>query len=319
MNIIKKDKTDYKNISIQLAFSDHFFFSSKGRESLRRAISIPVRYNKGTTLLEVLIALVLFTFIAASLMRMTNTTINYQKKITRNIQDVKWSRNIYQVIRTDIRNAFYATDVNATIYISFIKQNQTDSNAEADINKLAKKNNLSQRQKIQLQTELTEFEEQLISPYLSRTVLFVGGFEGTQNQLDISSFSTAHAREEGRSSDQSIITYYLKTCKNRETHKIQSNCLWRKSTPITTQNTNPEEGDNEVVLLENVQTFELLYYSISTNEWLNTWKTGPNERNILPAAIQIKVEFKNRKKQSIKSELKIPLHYSFILPVQGGY
>ena len=274
------------------------------------------RYNKGTTLFEVLIALVLFTFIAASLMRMTNTTINYKKKITRNVQDVKLSRNISQVIRTDIRNAFYATDVNTTIYSSFIKRNQTNSNAEADINTLAKKNNLSQKQKTQLQTELTEFEEQLIAPYLSRTVLFVGGFEGTKNHLRISTFSPAYTLENGTSNDQIIITYYLKTCKNREDNKIQSNCLWRRSSPIKTQNTESEEGENEIVLLENVKNFELLYYNISTNEWLNTWKTGPNERNTLPAAIQIKMEFKNRKKQNIKSELQIPLHYSFILPVQ---
>ena len=287
MNIIKKDNKNYKN-------------------------------NKGTTLLEVLIALVLFTFIAASLMRMTNTTINYQKKISRNVQDIKWSRNIYQIIRTDIRNAFYATDMNAALHISFIKQNQTDSNNNKDINKLARENRLSQTQRTQLKTELEEFEEQLIAPYLSRTVLFVGGFEGQENQLNISSFSTAYNQGEGTSNDQNVITYYVKSCKSREDDKVQTNCLWRKSSPITTQNTVSEEEENEVVLLENVQNFELLYYSISTNEWLNTWKTGPAEENILPAAISIKVEFKDRKNQNIKTELKIPLHYSFILPVQRG-
>ena len=274
--------------------------------------------NKGTTLLEVLIALVLFTFIAISLTRMTDTTLKYKKKITRNVQDVKFSRNIFQVIRTDIRNTFYATDVNAITHIALIKQNQKDSASNPDNNKLAKQNNLSQKQKTQLQTEWTEFEERFIAPYLSRSILFAGGFEGKENSLHISAFSKTHSMEGNESSDQNIITYYIKSCKNRENNKEQSDCLWRKSSPLTNQNTETTEDGNELVLLEKVKNFELLYYNMSTNEWLKTWKTGPNERNTLPAAIHIQVEFENTKKQTVKNEFKIPLHHQFILPVQRG-
>ena len=255
--------------------------------------------KKGMTLLEVLIALTLFTVISISLVRMTSKTTQYRKKITLNMQDTKYSRNILQIIRKDIRNIFYTTDMNALTHVLFRKQSQkpSDSNTEA-------------------QTKLKKFEE-TVEPYLFQTIPVSGGIIGKTNSLHIASLSNIHIQENAKSSDQNAITYYLKPCKNRENKKEKiSSCLWRKFSSVITQDLENLKDYDEFVLLEKVKVFQLSYYSKSSNEWLNEWKTGPNERNFLPSAIHIEIEFENKKKQSIKQNINVPLHQQFILPVE---
>ncbi len=269
--------------------------------------SIMKRLNvKGTTLLEVLIALVLFTSIAISLMRMTDTTLKYKTRITRNVKDVKFRRNIFQIIRKDIRNAFYITDINALIYSPFIIPNElVDSNEPG-----------SPKRYTALQKKWEEFKAKEITPYIYPIVRSSGGFIGKQDSLYITSFSNLPTREDAESSDQNIVVYYLKNCRNRENNKTQSTCLWRKFSSFINQEMENLKDYKEFALLEKVKKFQLSYYSISTNEWLKEWKIGPDDRNILPSAIHITIEFEDKKKQLVKNEIKIPIYQQFILPVQ---
>ena len=246
--------------------------------------------KKGMTLLEVLISLVLFAVISISLMRMTDTTIQYRKKITKNIKNIKLSRNALQIIKKDIRNIFYTQDMNAFAHLL------TPQNEEG---------------------LFADFEKTMITPYLFNKIHISGGIIGKPNSLHIASFSNVRTQENAKFSDQNIIIYYLKPCKSREQSKENSTCLWRKFSFIINQDMDNLKNYNEFVLLEKVKKFQLSYYNISSNDWLQEWKTGPNERNFLPAAIHIKIEFENKRKQLVKREIKLPLHHSLILPVQG--
>ena len=257
-------------------------------------------------MLEVLIALILFTFMAVTLMRMTDKTLKYQKKITRNVKDIKFRRNVFQILRADIRNSFYISDNNSILHQPLWRQ--LDKALFPPTEESASPNGLK--------SQLADFKEKQIKPYLYRGFYSLGRFIGTEKRLLMTSFSYVSHRSSD--SGQHIVLYYLKDCKNRNNNKITSLCLWRGFSPNINQNPEELRDYQAFALLEQVKNFQLSYYSISTNEWSKEWKTGPKDQNILPSALHIIIEFENKKKQLVKNEIKIPIHQQFILPVQGN-
>ncbi len=257
-------------------------------------------------MLEVLIALILFTFMAVTLMRMTDKTLKYQKKITRNVKDIKFRRNVFQIIRADIRNSFYISDINSFLHQPLSKRT----------NKAPFREEEGSTAPGGLKSQLEAFEEKEIRPYLYHDLYSSGSFIGTQDRLRITSFSYVPGREDENADDRNIVVYYLKDCKSRKNNKIKSLCLWRRFSPDINQDTQELKDYEEFALLERVKKFQLSYYSISTNEWTKEWKTGPKDQNILPSAVHIIIEFEDKKKQLVKNEIKIPVYQQFILPVQ---
>ena len=274
------------------------------------------RNAKGFTLLEILIALTLFTFISISLIRMTDKTIQYKKKITRNIKDTKSSRIALQIIRKDIRNAFYRKDMNVLTYNEVLSSQDNST----DIDSHNRSQRSSQNNKITAQ--LKEWMELEVLPYKpfmhSSSGIGTVGIVGKNDALYITSRSYIRNHENEKSSDQNTITYYLKSCKSREDQKKKSTCLWRKFSPDIYKNIEniPTSDYKEFVLLEKVKIFELSYYDFPSNEWFSEWRTGNNRRNTLPDAIRIKIEFENKRKQIVKQELHVPLHQQFLLPIE---
>jgi len=76
------------------------------------------------------------------------------------------------------------------------------------------------------------------------------------------------------------------------------------------------EDYQEFVLLEKMKKFQVSYYDFYTNEWLTQWKIGPDENSYLPSAVHIRIEFENNRNQLIKTEMNIPVHQQFILPIK---
>ena len=266
--------------------------------------------KKGLTLLEVLITLSLFTFISISLVRMTKKTTEYKKKVTKSIKNTRYSRNVLQIIRKDIRNIFYTKDMNALTHVLWRKENQKNANRNPK-----KPTEKASQKQIEQQSKLKAFKN-TVESYLFTSIPFSGGIIGKTNSLHITSLSNTHNQESDKNSDQSTITYYLKPCKDRENKKEESSCLWRKFSLVINQELDNLKDYDEVVLLEKVKKFQILYYDKFSNEWLREWKIGPNEKNFLPSSILIEIEFEDRKKQSVKQEINVPLHQQFILPLE---
>ena len=283
-----------------------------------------IKNTKGFTLIEVLIALSLFTFISISLMRMTDKTVQYRKKITRNIKDTKSSRTALQIIRKDIRNIFYRKDMNVLIYNEvFNSQEESDnSQSQSSSQRQPQRRSKKKSQQQQVDERLNEWMELEVLSYRPfmhpSSGIGTVGIMGKNDALHITSRSYIRNQENEKASDQNTIIYYLKSCKSREDQKKQSTCLWRKFSPDIYQDIENISPSNykEFVLLEKVKKFELSYYDLPGNDWLREWQTGQNKRNTLPYAIHIKMEFENRRKQLVKQELHIPLHQQFLLPAQ---
>ena len=265
-----------------------------------------MKKNRGLTLIEVLIALTLFTFISFYLFRITDATLQYRKKMTRNLKDNQFSRNAEQVLKQDIRNIFYKPDINNLVYTKAIKGQKP----RAELIKLADNKSKS------VESQTAQFElsmrDTIVGYQGSKPVVFLGGLIGKRDQLHLSSLSRMGGG--GGGGDQNAITYYLKNCKNRISQK-ENLCLWRKSSVVLEQELDNLKDYSELVLLEKVKKWDISYYDLSTNEWKNEWKTGLNERGILPSAIRMQLEFEDSRKKLIKKQLQITLHQSMILPV----
>lgn len=281
---------------------------------------IPLKRNKnGMTLLEVVIALILFTFMAISLTRLTNSAIKYRKRVTQNTKITKFSRNVLQIIRKDIRNIFYTQDMNSVAHISFRKQNPLSDLATPQPQKRENQGKairttekeIKNKQKKQ---QLIEFEITQIEPYMLKLSTLSGGITGTENSLRISSLSYTRNQNNEQTSDQNLIVYYLKPCKSRDKSKEESSCLWRKFSTMINQKLSDLKYYDEFVLLEKMKTFQVSYYNMYSNEWKTEWKTGPNDKNILPSVIRIKIEFENKKKTIVKQDIHLPLYQQVLMP-----
>ena len=213
-----------------------------------------INNTKGMTLLEVIISVALFSVIAVSLMRMTDTTIQYQKKITQNITDIHYQRNFLQILRKDLRNVFFIYDINAklqTLYIQRIRQTQQLNLRGSPI-----------------RTSL----DPIISnnPYFHSTDPQYGGVKGTQDSLHIGSFSNIRTQKDEKASDQNIISYYLKPCKSRlDTSKEMKSCLWKRVSKYPEKIIEDPETFEEYVLLEDVVELHIAYFNIFNNSMVN--------------------------------------------------
>ena len=302
-------------------------FKNKNPKTNNRYFILKTINKNGITILELLFSLVLFTAISISLMRMTDKTIQYKKKVTNNMKAIKTSRNVVQIIKKDILNIFYTQDINALNYRNFfsaesglsltVTQRFNASKNESDresSNRQTQEKVLKQNQ--QIYDGLMEFTETNVKPFIPNKVSFSGGIIGKEDSLHLVSLSYIQNQENEKKSDQNIVIYYLKDCKSRENNKEQSTCLWRKFSTRTNQDLEDPKDYSEFVLLERVKKFELYYYNGASKEWLKEWKTGNNQRRVLPAAIQVTIEYENKRKKTVKSLIHSALHQQFILPVQ---
>ena len=300
---------------------------TKNQKVNNRCFILKTINKKGITILELLFSLVLFTAISISLMRMTDKTIQYKKKVSNNMKEIKASRNVAQIIKKDILNIFYTRDINAFNYRNFFSAESGLSltftqRFDAPKNKNDNENSDQQaeetifKQNQQIRDGLMEFTETHVKSYIPNKVLLSGGIIGKNDSLHLVSLSYIQNQENEKKSDQNIVIYYLKECKSRENNKEQSTCLWRKFSTHTNQNLEDPKDYSEFVLLERVKKFELYYYNGASKEWLKEWKTGYNERSVLPSAIQITIEYENKRKKAFKSLIHSALHQQFILPVQ---
>ena len=163
---------------------------------------------------------------------------------------------------------------------------------------------------------------------MQKAPILSAGVNGTEDQLSISSLSWTRNRENEKTGDQNLIVYYLKHCKTRiknqeksqtknQTQNKESLCLWRKFSTMINQNLEDLKFSTEFVLLEKVKKFHLSYYNMYSSEWKKEWKTGPKDKNILPSAIHITIEFENRKKQIVQQETHLVLNQQTLIPPTG--
>ncbi len=256
-----------------------------------------VNNSLGMTLVEVVFALMLFSAMAVSLMRMTNTTISYRKSITHNLRDFNRQQIHLSLMEKDLKNTFLVEDLNAMLHTGFKKSDKMSP--------------LPFRQEGE---NLRNDNPSLFSDsFMPETATWTGGLKGTTDTLSLRTLSYVRSGENEKFSDQVSVLYYLRPCKNREKNKKDfSSCLWRKYSGdlykelYTGKTDEADQKIRENVVLENVTHFQISYFHLRRREWASEWDT--KDTGHLPLVVRFQLEFKSQKNRTIKQELNVPLY-----------
>ncbi len=260
--------------------------------------------SKAFTLLEVMIAMTLFSVMALFLMRITDSGVRYQKIITKNVKNIRSIRSVWQVLRQDFYNVFLVKNKHVLLH--------------SELMRLApdRKNNNLSRRGVPSPEGLDDYGRSRnvpkeSSPRPPTKPPLVGQFKGTDEQVYFTTLSHGHTSVLSPQSDSTLVFYYLKACPHKDTNKAQR-CLWRKSFLDITADPEKAENGTEFLLLENVNKIKLAYFNILDNEWKNQWPMGVQSSNLLPVAVKIVLVFQNKKKQIVTKQLILPIHRNYI-------
>lgn len=257
------------------------------------------RQDRGFTLIEVIIALFILSFLSLFTVQAIQRAIRDKAKIQKDIDKNSTLRDALRVMERDVNLAFNYRDVYTTLYnqaqderkkIALQPKKVTDSGTGSS--GLSDKGTTSTpvtTTGAPSQIDETKYQHK---PEDKIKTQFIGEAEA----MNFTSLSNVRMMEGTMISSQAEIGYHLKSCRRRSTQETSSNCLWRRVSNYLHEDIT-RNGD-ETVLLENVTFFKLRYLGPGKqDEWLDTWMS--NERGDdatkgkFPYAVEITLEVRD--------------------------
>ena len=244
--------------------------------------------QKGFTLIEVLISLVLFVSISLSLMNVINQTIRAQDQVSQWIKKSRIMKNVSYMIQKDIQNvirtrntAHWAFDS----YIGYLKENGYDDF---------------------IQTYLSAEDQNFL---YSQSFPFTGLAGKTQElYMTLSTNGTNIVK----------VAYMMEACKNKKELSIESQCLVRKTSSLL-QNHELTDLDSDSTqvqnLIENIESFHLEYFDPDSKEWTTEFlPPSPSQQTTyIPMTLPLAIKMKITKPSDQNSlEMNIPIYQSIL-------
>lgn len=247
-----------------------------------------MRNRRGFTLIEVIIALVILSFLSLFTVQSIQKALQTKAKVQKDIDKNSTIRDALRIMERDINMAFNYRDINIELFNETQKARQkrgagtgtTSPAAGAPVPPVPP-----------VPTNPTDPNK-----YALKQEKIWTQFIGEPNSLDFTSLSNVRMQEDSPISQQAEIGYKLKPCRRRSTQEQSSQCLWRRVANYFHEDITKD--GQETVLLENVKEFKLRYLGPGRDdEWVDTWIT--NERgddqtkNKFPYAVEITLEVKD--------------------------
>lgn len=269
--------------------------------------------SRGFTLIEILVSMSILAFISLYTYQSIERGARMKVKVQKDISRYSGVRDAMKVIERDINLAFNYRDINIDLYNEMGKMRQQQAQ--------------QQQQQQQQQPppggqnppgQQQQQQQQQAKAFTPKEQKILTGFLGGPNDLNFTSLS--HIRSGGniQDSDQAEIGYFLKDCRNRSNKKWQSQCLWRRDTPIIDDDlTKGTDGSGvEQVLLENVTRFDLRYLGAEKpEEWVKQWFTNEKgedyQRGKFPWAVEVTIETQNKNDKADK-----PVAMTMVVPLR---
>jgi general secretion pathway protein J len=114
--------------------------------------------------------------------------------------------------------------------------------------------------------------------------VFHGRRQGRGARLDFTSFSHRRLYRDAHESDQNELGYFITEHRDEETRQTHRVLVRRESRRI---DDDPEEGGQQMILVDEVREFELDYFDPISLQWVDGWDTAGTEMNRLPAQVRI--------------------------------
>ena len=138
----------------------------------------------------------------------------------------------------------------------------------------------------------------------SHETVFIGQDHGDEDRVDFATFTHERRYRDVNESDQAEVGYFV--VDDKEISGQQN--LIRRESPLL--DTEPLEGGQYLILVENVVAFNLEYYDLELNEWQDTWDSNDEtaEVDILPYQVRIKLTAKDRRDNEVTYGTQIPIY-----------
>lgn len=138
----------------------------------------------------------------------------------------------------------------------------------------------------ELQSAFVSMDVNVNAQLASMHTVFHGRREGRGSRIDFTSFSHRRMFRDAHESDQNELGYFLREHRDEET-RVSSRVLVRRESRRIDDN--PEEGGQQMILVEGVREFELDYFDSANLQWVDGWDTAGTETNRLPAQVRIRL------------------------------
>lgn len=151
-----------------------------------------------------------------------------------------------------------------------------------------------------------------LSPQLaSMHTVFHGRRQGRGSRLDFTSFSHRRLYRDAHESDQNELGYFITDHRDDETHETTRVLVRRESRRI---DDDPEEGGQQMILVDEVREFELDYFDPVSLQWVDGWDTAGTEMNRLPAQVRIRLVvpslLNHRHDETYVTRVNVPITYA---------
>jgi len=239
--------------------------------------------QKGFSLIEVLISVVIFAFISLMTTQALKNQQNAKSKVDEKLDTYQAIRSSFAILRKDLCNI-----LNLNPQIDFIPFGHLPPSArtEPDLVDPAKLENYIE----------TNY------PYLK----FKSFFFGEATSLNFSSVSHFRLYGENHESEQAEVGYFIE--KDRD-YPDRSN-LFRRESPVIDDK--PEAGGSTYVLLEDLAEVKFRYYDAANDQWQTKWDSN-NESTYgeLPDLIELTLIVNSRHPNRVDQVEKIEITTNF--------
>ncbi len=253
-----------------------------------------IRKSNGFTLIELVIALMLLTFLSVFTAQSIQRALKDKTRLQGDLDRSARLRGTLSVMERDLNLALNHRDLGIELHnlaIS-VKTASTPAGgappgnppppATPPIGGSGSTNPVNQHPQMQPKKEM-----------------LLTQFVGEAEKLNFATASLVRTEKDSPTSDVGEVGYSLKTCNSRFDPSKSSKCLWRRTSSII--DTDPLLGGTETPLLEDVKELKFRYLGpLKPEEWQETWESsnsGPAEtKGILPNAVEITLEIQDKDK-----------------------
>lgn len=236
-----------------------------------------MKRNAGFTLVEVLIAVTILATLSMLAARSIQQAIRAKTSIQSQIDDVSRLRDALRLMERDVNLAYNHRDFEKEIN-DLIKKMRTGATGAP----VPPGGNLP-GQPAQFQPSIPP-DPPREAPRIDPTTHFVG----TSETLSFVTMNNARMLKNSRQADFLEVGYSVKDCRSADGTR-STRCLWRRSAQVVDRDVTL--GGDEVVLLEDVNEFELQYIGQGKQDWVTTWRTDQGgdavTRGRFPQAVEI--------------------------------
>ena len=285
-------------------------------------ISAASKKELGFTLMEVVIAITILSFITMFTAESISRALKSKKKIETSMEANTMVRDALRVISEDVRKAFKYEDIHIGLYNLAQKERkkqyesaQKKGTQTKDKTSGTTTGTGTDTGKDASTTPSTSPNAQKKKEFPLKEDIVVTQFIGEKEELHFTSLNNIQAYEDAQISDQMEVSYLLEDCKNRIIKKKRSKCLWRRTSKVLDKD--PKEGGSKSVLLENITEFSLRYLGVKEEpEWVDRWMSDGQGDDMtkgkFPFAVEITLEVHdktNKKSKPVKMTYVAPLRF----------